>query len=176
LVHLVNKPTPIKVGLLFIVLVILAFPSLQLPINTYKTNVLIVSNEQFSLAKTIALLPKNSKILIVNQIQINGVWKDTYAIPIFAALSKRPMYYEPEAADFSKSLKTEDKRRQIVDVISQGLITCSKNADKKINNVANSVGITHILIINGNTCLNSSPYFHRIAISGQYSLFDVKSL
>lgn len=172
--RLLAKPTRLQVSMLFLLLIVFALPVFSnINLGTSSSNELVVSKDLVAATRYIQyIIPRTDDILVVNRQQS----RDLYSVPLFAALSRRPMYYEPEAADFSKTPAIEKVRVPVVDEVSTELATCPQDTNTSLVKTLTVIHVRYIVLMKDNSCIHGLSALRNVFHQGMYSIYKVQNL
>ncbi len=172
---LVTKPSVVKVCILSGVLIIASIPSLFIPIEiNYPGRVQVFSQNLISITSDIRQnVAAKDDIMVANRVYTVNGYENVYAVPLFGALTGRPMFYEPEAADFSHIQALELGRQAVIDRVLIELATCSSNTNNEVKEIMKTVQTSYLLLLRPDKCVQTLPSFKKVAERGNYSLYKI---
>lgn len=153
-----------------VILIVLAFtiPDSMYLINQRNNSPMGIDANLITIATKIREVssPKDA-IMVMNRSGGN----DEGHTSIYSALFQRPIYFETWLTEFNGADQEVDKRRKIVDLLSQEIAQCSGTKIQKILKESN----TNYLFVHANyPCLDSLPELNIIAHSGVYYVYKIK--
>lgn len=171
--RLIGRPNGLKIGILFIVLIFLALPIIDTIIpGINATYVLKIPQNASTTGQYIKThIARHATILVVNRAFLNNMFTTVYGVPLFGVFAGRPMYFEPELADFAKTPQIEAIRIPVVDKTSFLLTTCPSSAQQQVVSLLRKTHINYLLLLQANGCIQNMQHFQKVFSSGNYFIY-----